>query len=333
MKELTLRAGSVVCLPDIARQFGKDPAPAFAAAGLDQALIADPECRVSIVRLGKFAAEIAKLIDRPDLGLLVAKNIGQHSLGLVLILAQEGPNVRSFLRKMTQLLKHHNECAFLSLTELDGDAMLRYELREPDFEGADIVIAAALGHALRVMRRFCGETWCPSEVRFSMKRPRKVGPFEAYFEAPVRFESLLDELVFPSRWLDHPVTPLPARDGRGALPPSTWDFTDEVRHQIAMRISHAAVSAPIIAAAMGLSRRDLDRKLALHNTTFRTLADDVRFARARRLLGAANAPISDISLALGYAEPSAFSRAFRIWSGMSPQAWRKAHGESRSLPR
>jgi transcriptional regulator GlxA family with amidase domain len=50
---------------------------------------------------------------------------------------------------------------------------------------------------------------------------------------------------------------------------------------------------------MGLSRLDIDLKLALHRTTFRALADDVRFARARRLLGAANIPISDISIAFG----------------------------------
>jgi AraC-like DNA-binding protein len=134
--------------------------------------------------------------------------------------------------------------------------------------------------------------------------------------------------MFPSCWLDHPVTPASVDGGQRALPPTAWDFTDHVRHQIATRIGLGALTAPVVAATMGLSRRTLDRKLASFGTAFSQLLEEVRFARARRLLAAAHAPISDISLELGYAEPSAFSRAFRAWAGISPQAYRQAHGEA-----
>jgi AraC-like DNA-binding protein len=285
-------------------------------------LFSSPENRVSIVKLGKFASEIARLTGRPDLGLLIAKSYGPHSLGIIVTLAGEGPDVRTALLNIARLLKHHNEFAFLSLSEMESDAILSYELRETGFEGDDIVLVTAIGNAFRVMRRFCGDAWRPAEVRLSMARPRNVTPYETFFGAPVRFESAMDALVFTRHWLDHPVTPDSSASGSGSLPPSAWNFADHVRHQIAMRIGREPVTARAIAAAMGLSRRTLDRRLSGLGVSFTRLVDDIRFARARRLLAVGHAPLSDISLALGYAEPSAFSRAFRGWAGCSPQDWR-----------
>lgn len=321
-REFTLRIGPATCLPALARDFGHDPAPALAAAELDERLFASPESRVSIARLGRFACEIARLIGRPDLGLLIAQSYGPHSLGLILTLAEEGPDVRSALLNIARLLMYHNEFAFLSLAESGSDAVLSYELRETEFEGADIVLVTAIGNAFRVMRRFCGDGWCPAEVRLSMARPKSVGTYETFFGAPVRFESAMDALVFSRHWLDQPVAPGSAANGGGSLPSSAWDFTDHVRHQIAMRIGREPVTARAIAAAMGLSRRTLDRRLSGLGVSFSQLVDEIRFARARRLLAVGHAPLSDISLALGYAEPSAFSRAFRVWAGCSPQDWR-----------
>jgi len=326
-RSFTLRIGPAISLPAIARSLGHDPAPAFAAAGLDESLFANSEDRVPIAKLGKFAAEIARIIDRPDLGLLLAKSYGPHSLGLVLTLAEEGPDVRTALLNIARLLKHHNELALLSLSETESDAILSYELREPEFEGADIVLATALGNALRVMRRFCGEGWCPAEVRFSMARPKDPLPYEVFFNAPVRFESPMDALVFPRRWLAECVVPSSPHAGLQLPPQAAWNFTDHVRYQIATRVGIRPIDAQVIAGAMGMSRRAFDRRLADFGVSYLELLDELRFARARRLLMAGHAPLAEISVALGYAEPSAFTRAFRKWSGVSPQAWRDLHAQ------
>lgn len=317
--------GAATCLPALARRFGFEPAEALAAAGLEEALFTNPENRVSILKLGKFAVEIVRLIGRPDLGLLIAQTCGPPALGMILELAEEGPDVRTALLNIARLLKHHNECAFLSLSESGSDAILTYELRETDFEGADIILLTAIGNAYGVMRSFCGEAWRPAEVRLSMARPANTKPYEAFFSAPVRFDSTMDALVFSAQVLDLAVTRHPPARAGTSLPSAPWDFPDHVRHQIATRLGLAPVTAPEIAANMGLSRRTLDRRLSRLGVSFAQLVDEVRFARARRLLAAGHAPLSDISLALGYMEPSTFSRAFRAWAGCSPLDWRNRH--------
>lgn len=312
-------------MPAIARSFGCDPAPAFSASGLDETSFANPENRVPVSQLGRLATEIASLIGRPDIGLLVARTHGPHSLGLVLTLAEEGPDVRTALFTIARFLKHHNEAAFVSLVETESDAILSYELREPEFAGANIFVVTALGNALHVMRRLCGIAWCPAEVRLSMTKPTDTTPYELFFEAPVRFESPMDALVFPRRWLDHAVFPAALHAGLQLPQQAAWDFTDHVRHQIATRVGIKPVDARVIASDLAMSRRALDRRLAGSGMTFRKLFDGMRFARARRLLMAGSIPLAEISLALGYADPSAFTRAFRKWSGVSPQVWRDRH--------
>jgi AraC-like DNA-binding protein len=52
------------------------------------------------------------------------------------------------------------------------------------------------------------------------------------------------------------------------------------------------------------------------------LRDQVRRAQAERLLSHPTIPLVDISHDLGYAEQSAFSRAFRKWTGSTPKEYR-----------
>ena len=48
--------------------------------------------------------------------------------------------------------------------------------------------------------------------------------------------------------------------------------------------------------------------------------NEICFALARQLLGDAQVPLSEIAAALGYSDASAFTRAFRRWSGRTPTA-------------
>jgi AraC-like DNA-binding protein len=62
----------------------------------------------------------------------------------------------------------------------------------------------------------------------------------------------------------------------------------------------------------------LNRRLKAEGTTFQKLLDEVRFDAACQLLDTSSIPIAEIAASLGYADPAAFSRAFRRWSGATP---------------
>jgi len=57
--------------------------------------------------------------------------------------------------------------------------------------------------------------------------------------------------------------------------------------------------------------------------TYTELVDETRRGMAQSYLQQSGLAISEIAYLLGYSEVSAFSRAFRKWFGVSPQAFRK----------
>jgi AraC-like DNA-binding protein len=94
---------------------------------------------------------------------------------------------------------------------------------------------------------------------------------------------------------------------------------------------HAAIVAGLrqgsarlaaVAAALAVTPRTLQRKLADAGTSFQALLDQARYGLARDYLRAPDLSLVDIAFLLGYQEQSAFNHAFRIWAGTNPGAWR-----------
>jgi AraC-like DNA-binding protein len=83
-----------------------------------------------------------------------------------------------------------------------------------------------------------------------------------------------------------------------------------------------AISGDDAARHLQLHRRTLNRRLREAGTTFRQVLDQVRFELAQEMLADTRFPIAEIAARLGYRMPSAFTRAFRRWSGSSPARWR-----------
>jgi AraC-like DNA-binding protein len=75
---------------------------------------------------------------------------------------------------------------------------------------------------------------------------------------------------------------------------------------------------------LGMTARTLQRRLQDEALGFTALVDEVRLAMARRYLADPSLSIAEVSFALGYSEPSAFTRAFKRWSGRAPAEYRES---------
>ena len=80
---------------------------------------------------------------------------------------------------------------------------------------------------------------------------------------------------------------------------------------------------PQLAKQLDMSAATLRRQLLQQGHSYRSLKADLKRERAQTLLRETHLPVSEISNRLGYAEPSAFFRAFRRWTTK-----RQKHGES-----
>ncbi len=105
---------------------------------------------------------------------------------------------------------------------------------------------------------------------------------------------------------------------------ATADST--IRDRLAARLNRADGAFPSAGEAarqLALSERTLHRRLAEEGTRFSAMVDDARYARARELLLDRRMTVEGVAFAVGFAEPSSFSRAFKRWSGMGVVEYRR----------
>ena len=77
------------------------------------------------------------------------------------------------------------------------------------------------------------------------------------------------------------------------------------------------------ARRLGIPVRTLQRRLRERGQSYGELVDATRRRRACCLLARPGTRVADVAKALGYADASSFSRAFRRWTGMAPREFRR----------
>src|SRR5690606_5551943 len=93
-------------------------------------------------------------------------------------------------------------------------------------------------------------------------------------------------------------------------------------------LERRVITQEAVADQVGLSVRNLQRRLKTLGTTYQNLLDESRQALAMRLVESSDTPLYEIAFMVGYAEPSAFYKAFRRWTGSTPGEYRQALEET-----
>ncbi len=106
-------------------------------------------------------------------------------------------------------------------------------------------------------------------------------------------------------------------------------ITEDLRRVLRTELLKEACSAATVARLFSMHRRTLHRHLRTEGLAFRQVANEIRFEIACELLENTEMALSQIAAVLRYSELSAFTRAFRRWSGQSPSAWRTSHLHAR----
>lgn len=167
---------------------------------------------------------------------------------------------------------------------------------------------------------------------FTCGEPWHVNDYHHFFGAPVRFNAQQGALWFDAAYLSRPVErsePALKRFLRAAPGNFLIGYKyDEGALGAVMDVlrAHDPVdwpTLPDLAKVLKISTPTLRRKLSQQGHSYRSLKSDLRRDRAQVLLRDTEVSVTEISNRLGYAEPSAFFRAFKGWTGQTPESWRK----------
>ncbi len=332
-----LQVNTITQIPKVFRGLGLDPAALMARAGIDPRLLDDPRNEIEIAQLGRLFALAVAASGCGHVGLLVGAGAPPDSLGLFGLLLSHAPDVGSALRRLTYHVHLRDRGAVVPLLVSNGIAILGYEIYQPIVEGADQVCDGSLALGVNIMRGLCGAEWRPAEVQFAHRRPADVAPFQRVFGAPLRFDSDRSALIFPAGVLDRPIgesDPEMFHTVMDTIAASESarddDLVADLRRILRVALITGKGSVGDVAEQLSLHRRTLNRRLRARGTTLRALVESMRFLVSRQLIENTRMPLTDIATTLGYADASAFTRAFRRWTGRPPSRWVR-HAGSRAV--
>jgi AraC-like DNA-binding protein len=325
----TLRIGATMGVPEVLEDLGLDPAQVLAEVGLGLDLFDDPNNRITFSTRGHMMEHCAKRTGCPHFGLLVGQKSGLDSFGLVGLLAKYSPDVGKALSSLMRYMHLHVRGATTTVSRDSEVVELEYRIYEGGVRGNDQVGAGAVAVAHNILRDLCGTDFKPIEARFARRQPQDTKPYQAFFQAPVRFNTEQYAMVFSAQWLERQIPDSSAellavlRKEIDRLEVRLIDdFVQQVRALLRTMLVTGHGSADQVAKLLSMHRRTLNRHLEAQGTSFRKIVDEVSFEISRQLLEDSEVKIVDIASILGYSNASAFTRAFRRWASTTPARWR-----------
>lgn len=168
-------------------------------------------------------------------------------------------------------------------------------------------------------------------MQFRCPAPVGTNDYGDFFGVPVRFGARVGRMSFERKYLRKPVNRT-ERALKAFLRTAPTAFLSGYRHDDGIKARVAAelsigdaeawASLEEIAARLGLSPSTLHRRLKEEGQSFGEIKDERRRNLAVSLLKKTDLPVAEIAARVGYAEPSAFFRAFHRWFDTTPTAMR-----------
>ena len=321
----------MVAIPEMLSGFGVDPASVLGKAGLDERGLEDPDGWMSFDTAGRLLTECIAATGCPHFGLLLGQRFSPATLGVVFQLMKHAGSLREAIRSLVFHLHLHDRGGVgYVLNSSPGEIGLAYGIyHRGDFQVGPLYDFTA-STIFAFMRELCGPRWKPVRVSLAHRRPKNVSPYRRIFGVPLVFDAEHTAVFFADRWLDEPVHGsdpalqaaiaklISDRESAEAL-----TMTDKVRRVLRTTVLAGTASADSVAFMFAMSRRSLHRQLQSEGTSLQALANATRFEVARQLLNESDMPAGEIAAVLHYSDASAFSRAFKDWSGTAPREWRQ----------
>lgn len=313
--------------------YGIDVESIYRDAGLDYTSGALPGTRYPTDRMQEMWRLAVERTADPCFGLSVAEHVqpqALHGLGFVWLSSDTLFDALSRLVKYQRLI---STVVDISLQETRDSVNLAVNI----LHSPDRVVPASIDAASGVFIQMCRMAVCgpfnPQRVTLKRARPPCAERFESFFQAPVQFGAEKNMLYFDLQPLHKP---LPGADAE------LLRVNDQVVIDYLARFDKESVSMQVrslliehlpdgqptqkgIASALNLSVRNLQRKLESEGTSFKELRDNTRKELATQYIRDTNRRFGEITYLLGFSEPSNFTRAFRRWTGLSPNEYRQRH--------
>lgn len=299
---------------------------------LDRALIDDVDGRIPYAALMQLSEALAEGSQDPFFGLHVAEAfVEAATFGVVGFAARSCATLGEAIERTVRYSAVMNENTEIRLERFSNVVVITDGPIAPltwPRHYAEMAIASFMV----LSRKWTGRDIAATRARFQHPRPLDVSEHERIFACPLQFDEPQNQLILPADILS---LPLPSADVElsafldkqaGAiakeLGPSS-DWVGKLRSSLLSALPGGSPTVVEAARSVAMSARTLQRRLAEEGLSYEKLLDQVRRHAALAAIGTKGTSVQDAAFMAGYVDMKAFRRAFRRWTGESPQTYRR----------
>ncbi len=285
-----------------------------------------PETYVAADAVDRELAVIAHARRDPAFAITLARLTVDKPLGMFGHLVWLSGTMRDAIRRAEKFYAMVSGRTKLALEErADGIAIIRQSAASRTVTRGRILTELPFATLALRGRAATGGRLALRAVRFAHAGEATPAYAEA-FGAPVAFDAGCNEVELEAAQLElalasaDPITAAALESNVARLTAAAAaDRPFDVRVRLVIEELPGTPTLDAVAARLSLSARTLRRRLEAEGHTLRELVDEVRRVRADELL-ARGVAVKEVAFALGFSEPSAFSRAYKRWTGRAPRA-------------
>ena len=337
----TVLASMRPILRRLLEMYGLDSVALARQAGIVLPEVLGPTDRIAVDKADALLQLAIPLIHDPAFGLQAARCWHPANLGVLGYAWLSSSTLRTGLRRLECYHRLVGDRGATEIEEVPRGIKVRFWAKRGDpaeLPVAAVVVDIAIALLLDLCRMNAGAALRPLEVSLRRRKPEAVGPYEHFFGCPVSFGAKENFFLLAREDADA-LLPSPNKqlatvfDGMLGAELAKLDKSDVIarcRAAVLEHLTSGEASAEDTARQLNVSPRTLQRKLAEASLTYQELVDATRRDLALRYIDDATRSISDITFALGFSQPSAFTRAFKRWTGLSPTDYRAGRAQGKT---
>jgi len=332
--ERQMRTANFSGFPGFVRNLGGDPRRILEHHGMDPQAIRDPDSYIDCQSLVDVLEYCSTLFNAPLLGLKLAQRQEPEVFGCVTALCRAAPTFREAVASFIDYIPVvHSPMARMELVEGKETSELRWGVSSDLGFNIQANYQAALLD-LNFLRSLGGRTFRAHYVTLTADtRAKDISEVESTLGCRFRSRATTSAIAFPTSILDQPI----AHSNRllfrllgGYLDrvkeASRTTIVQRVEDYVRGSLASGNCSIERCARKLGTSVRTLQSHLSSHELKFSDILEKQRMELANSYLEQPQLSLDEVAALLGYSEQSSFGRAFKRWTGSTPQRFRAVGG-------
>jgi len=337
--ERQMRTANFSSFSELTRHLGADPRRILEHHGIDPRALRDPDFYIDCKSLVDIFEYCSSSFNDSLFGLHLAQMQDPDVYGCVTALCRAASTVREGVQSFVNYMPvAHAPALAIQLVEGREVAELRWDVRA-DFGLNRQAMYQGVLLNVKLLRQIGGRHFQPNYVNLALDvRPRDLAELENHLGCPLRARAQTNAIAFPVSALDQPVASankLLYRLLGGYLDrvkaASRKSIVERVEDYVRGALPSGLCSIELCAKKMGSSVRTLQANLAEHGLKFSDILEQQRIELGKLYLEQPERTLDEVAALLGYSEQSSFGRAFKRWTGLTPQQYRKEHSSPASL--